>query len=122
VSRGVLQARSLTSTQRIWERPLPRLHVPWRVVDLDKHLLLTPSQPPYTLRWSFFLTPRPMSFPVEMQWDDVTLLVCDKQSGRVAQQWAIHGTGTPVSVQVSNHALVVTAGDKLLVCQPSSVR
>jgi outer membrane protein assembly factor BamB/tetratricopeptide (TPR) repeat protein len=122
VSRGVLQARSLTSAERIWERPLPRLSVPWRAVDLDKHLLLIPSQPPYTLRWSFFLTPQPMSFPVEMQWDDVILLVCDKQSGKVAQQWAIHGTQSPVSVQISNQALMVTVGEKLLVCQPSSVR
>jgi outer membrane protein assembly factor BamB len=122
VSRGILQARSLSSAQRIWEIPLPRLPVPWRVVDLDKHLLLMPSQPPFTLRWSFFLTPQPMSFPVEMQWGDVTLLACDKQSGRVAQQWAIHGSQTPISVQVLNHALVVTVGEKLLVCQPSGVR
>jgi outer membrane protein assembly factor BamB len=122
VSRSVLQARSLTTGQQKWERPLPRLSVPWRVVDLDKHLLLVPSQPPYTLRWSFFLTPQSMSFPVEMQWDDVTLLVCDKQSGKLAQSWAIHGTQSPTGVHVSNHALVVTVGEKLLVCQPSGVR
>jgi outer membrane protein assembly factor BamB len=122
VSRGILHARSLTSARLIWERPLPRLSVPWRVVDLDKHLLLMPSQPPFTLRWGFFLNPRPMSFPVEIQWDDVTLLLCDKETGKVAQQWAIHGTQSPIRVQISNHALVVTVGGRLLVCQPSSVR
>jgi len=122
VSRGVLQARSLASARRIWERPLPYLSVPWRVVDLDKHLLLMPSQPPFTLRWGFFLNPQPMSFPVEIQWDDVTLLLCHKETGKVAQQWAIHGTQSPIRVQISNHALVVTVGGRLLVCQPNGVR
>ncbi|HEV2950291.1 MAG TPA: PQQ-binding-like beta-propeller repeat protein, partial [Gemmataceae bacterium] len=122
VSRGVLQARSLTSARLTWERPLPRLSVPWRVVDLDKHLLLMPSQPPFTVRWGFFLNPQPMSFLVEMQWDDVTLLLCDKETGKITQQWAIRGTQSPIRVQVSNHVLVVTLGGRLLVCQPNGVR
>lgn len=122
VNRGVLQARTLTAARLLWEQPLPRSAVPWRVVVSGKYLFLMPSQPPCTLRWGFFLNPQPMSFPVEMQWDDVLLLICDKMTGKIVQKLNFHDTNEHAKVQLSNRVLVVAREGEILAYQPTGVR
>jgi outer membrane protein assembly factor BamB len=122
VNRGVLQARSLPDGRLLWEQRLRRLAVPWRVVGSPNYLFLFPSQPPFTLRFGFFLNPQPMSFPLEMQWDDMPLVICDKRTGKIVQQMNFHGTNSHAGFHFSKPALMVVLGEKILAFQPAGVR
>jgi len=122
VNQGVIHAWSLSSHRSLWKQQLPRLSVPWRVAVSGRYLFLFPSQPPFTMRWGLFLNPQPMSFPFEMQWDDMPLLVCDKQTGKIVQEMRFRGTNPHAGVHLSNRALVLALEEKILAFQPTSVR
>jgi outer membrane protein assembly factor BamB len=117
-----LHAWSLTDGRLLWNRPLPLLSVPWQVVASGKYLFLFPSQPPYTLRFGFFLTPQPMSFPVEMQWNPWSLIICDKRTGEMVQEMKFPATSSNARVQFSNQTLIVALDGKIVAFQPQGVR
>jgi hypothetical protein len=81
-----------------------------------------PSQPPHTLRWGVFLNPQPMSFPVELKWNDVPVLICDKETGKIMQKQDFHDSNGHAQVQVSNRALIVALERRILAYQPPGVR
>jgi outer membrane protein assembly factor BamB len=122
VAQNELHAWSQTDGRPLWNRPLPRLSVPWRVTASGKYLFLFPAQSPSTLRFGFFLTPQPMSFPVEMQWDSWPLMICDKRTGEIVQEMRFLGTSSQARVHFSNQALFVALDEKILAFQPQGVR
>jgi outer membrane protein assembly factor BamB len=122
VTQKGLHAWSLTEGRLLWHRPLLHLSVPWRVVVSGNHLFVFPSQIPYTLRLEFFLTPQPMSFPVELQWDSWPLVICDRRTGEIVQEMRFPGTGSYARVQFSNQTLIVALDGNIQVFQPQGVR
>jgi outer membrane protein assembly factor BamB/tetratricopeptide (TPR) repeat protein len=122
VAQDRLRAWSLTDGRPLWDRPLPCLSVPWRVVASGKYLFLFPSQSPWTLRFGFFLTPQPVSFPVEMQWDSWPLIICDKRTGEIVQEMRFPGTGFQARVHFSNQTLIAALDGKIQAFQPQGVR
>jgi outer membrane protein assembly factor BamB len=118
VSRNVLHAHSLTDARLLWKQPLPPLSVPWRVGSSGEYLFVYPAQPPFTLRLGFFLCPQPLSLPVEIQWRELPILVCDKRTGKVAQEMRFPGANPQTRVHLSNQALIIALEGRLLAFRP----
>jgi outer membrane protein assembly factor BamB len=122
VSQGKIHAWSLSSHQPLWKNELPKLTVPWRLSITGPYLLLFPSQPPFTLRWQFSFSPLPMSFPFEMQWDDLPLVIIDKETGKIVQSSNFRGANAQSGVHFFKDTLVVALEDKIFTFRPSGIR